>query len=475
MMYRFPVRGSIILADDGLLRGGKSAGLLFMVWGLVFGGGPLYWIFGPGGQRHNASTALFVMAMLGLAGIVAGLLLLLWRKQVRLDADKGYVEEISGFFGQTRIDRTPVKRFDCVTMFSKVEVDQEGIEATYYELNLCGPDCPVISLGRYFRFHTDAAKAGLCAASACGVAFEEYDKAARMVRLAPERVARLVPPAAVSREIPWWRRPSVIALVAANLVPIAGVLYADWEILPLMLLFWLENLVIGLFTIARMLLAQGHAGRQGAGQAVIALGNLVLTAFFVFHYGGFALGHGIFLVALFGDKSTSVGDAFGPAGLANLVKEIVVQYGLAWALLALVVSHGVSFYTNYLRPRRFEDTVAIKLMWAPYKRVVILHVVILLGAFAVRATHATILPLLLLIALKIIVDLGAHLREHRRPQVTMRDYRAMADMPDEKRKDALFSNVTTPDTRVRCAECGHLVPKESRLCNYCGCKRIPQS
>ena len=72
------VHGSIILADDDVLRSGRGVGLFFIVWGLIFGGGPLYWIFGPGAQRHNASAALFVMAMLGLAGVVGGLLLLLW-------------------------------------------------------------------------------------------------------------------------------------------------------------------------------------------------------------------------------------------------------------------------------------------------------------------------------------------------------------------------------------------------------------
>lgn len=32
----------------------------------------------------------------------------------------------------------------------------------------------------------------------------------------------------------------------------------------------------------------------------------------------------------------------------------------------------------------------------------------------------------------------------------------------------------TPETHVRCPDCRKLVPKETRLCEYCGCKLIPQ-
>ncbi len=57
----------------------------------------------------------------------------------------------------------------------------------------------------------------------------------------------------------------------------------------------------------------------------------------------------------------------------------------------------------------------------------------------------------------------------------MRDFRAMLDALDAKRRDMLFSNVTTPDMRIRCPDCGNLNPGESGACNYCGSKLIPRS
>jgi len=38
---------------------------------------------------------------------------------------------------------------------------------------------------------------------------------------------------------------SIAALVAVNFIPLVGVLFLDWEIGPILLLYWSENLVVG--------------------------------------------------------------------------------------------------------------------------------------------------------------------------------------------------------------------------------------
>lgn len=50
--------------------------------------------------------------------------------------------------------------------------------------------------------------------------------------------------------------PSVLALTAANLIPVVGVLWLGWQVFALLLLFWLENVVVGAFTVLRMLAAR---------------------------------------------------------------------------------------------------------------------------------------------------------------------------------------------------------------------------
>ena len=53
-------------------------------------------------------------------------------------------------------------------------------------------------------------------------------------------------------------------------------------------------------------------------------------------------------------------------------------------------------------------------MNAPYSRVMILHLTILLGAFAAVMLGQSIGTLVVMVALKTAVDLGAHLAERRR-------------------------------------------------------------
>jgi hypothetical protein len=53
-------------------------------------------------------------------------------------------------------------------------------------------------------------------------------------------------------------------------------------------------------------------------------------------------------------------------------------------------------------------------MFAPYGRLVILHVTIILGGMAIAFTGAPAAAIAILVALKTILDVGFHLAEHRR-------------------------------------------------------------
>ncbi|MGJ3264618.1 MAG: DUF6498-containing protein [Salinarimonas sp.] len=193
------------------------------------------------------------------------------------------------------------------------------------------------------------------------------------------------------------RRPLLVssaALVLANLVPLLGVVAGGWRVFDVLLLFWAENVVIGLLNLARMTLVSLRGER----------GGLAMAGFFAVHYGIFTLVHGIFLVTLFGPPGASP-----LAGFALLAAP-----GLAWPLAALAASHGVSFLVNFVAGGEMDRTSLGALMSAPYGRVVVLHVTIIFGGFAVQASGAPLLALALLVALKILVDLAAHVAEHRR-------------------------------------------------------------
>jgi hypothetical protein len=130
------------------------------------------------------------------------------------------------------------------------------------------------------------------------------------------------------------RAPSVLALIAANLLPLYGVLYWGWDLFVLMTVYWLETAIIGFFTAIRLVMVE----RWGA---------IILVPFFVVHFGGFMAGHFFFLWVLFaGAYKSQVAD------LNDFVRVIVFGTGLWFAFLGLFISHGVSFFINVLRPYR---------------------------------------------------------------------------------------------------------------------------
>ena len=112
--------------------------------------------------------------------------------------------------------------------------------------------------------------------------------------------------AILERLLPGWQaldsaRPqaSVIALVGSNAVPLLGVLFAGWRVFPVMLLYSLENIVVGFYNVLRMSrapcdLAELRRTSKGIND------KRGLIAFFCVHYGMFVFVHLIFVFALFG-------------------------------------------------------------------------------------------------------------------------------------------------------------------------------
>lgn len=200
-----------------------------------------------------------------------------------------------------------------------------------------------------------------------------------------------------------WLSPSVIVLVLANLVPLAGVLFFGWEVFPIMLLFWLENVVVGMLNVLKMLLAGGGAPEQ--------IVKVFLIPFFCVHYGMFTGIHGVFVFTLFGPKN-GARSHFGAFPDFELIGNNVTQQHLGWAVLALVASHIFSFGWNYLRRGEFRSTTAQALMMQPYGRVVVLHIAIIGGGFLIMALGSPAAALALLVLLKIGLDVTAHAREH---------------------------------------------------------------
>lgn len=197
--------------------------------------------------------------------------------------------------------------------------------------------------------------------------------------------------------------PSVLSLIVANLVPLYGVLFLHWQVFPILLLFWLENVIVGLFNALKMLaVAPTIPGTWAA--------KLVIVPFFCFHYGMFTLAHGVFVFGFFGGYFTEL-DSFPTV---NSVYQGIGDFQLNWAVLALFISHAISFAMNYVGKGEYKQAKLKELMVQPYSRVVILHITIVIGAFLVMISNAPNYILVILVLLKIFIDVKTHMREHNK-------------------------------------------------------------
>lgn len=239
----------------------------------------------------------------------------------------------------------------------------------------------------------------------------------------------------MDRIVAWYRLGSsiwaVVALVVANLIPLIGVLFFGWSVWNILVIYWLENGIVGLINVLKMAVATGDEVTPGVtfmvnGRPATSATKMGLIPFFIVHYGIFWFVHGIFIFLLpqfLGSNPTCAGPSF-PGGApppfplpADLTNACTGAFGdIVWsnvliAGVALFISHGASFLFNYVGRAEYLATTPMRQMGAPYGRVMILHVTIIFGAFAVAALGAPIGALLILVALKTIFDLTLHLRE----------------------------------------------------------------
>ena len=68
---------------------------------------------------------------------------------------------------------------------------------------------------------------------------------------------------------------------------------------------------------------------------------------------------------------------------------------------------------NFLRGGEYRRVTPAGLMFAPYRRLVALHLTIIFGAMAVTFTGAPVAAVAILVGVKTLIDLGLHLAEHR--------------------------------------------------------------
>lgn len=190
-----------------------------------------------------------------------------------------------------------------------------------------------------------------------------------------------------------YRDPVAIAILAVDLFPIWAVLTLGWGAAPLVFLYWLENVIIGAVTLAKMVATSVKESLIGL------VGILFIGPFFVVHYGMFCFVHGVF-VSGFAKMSTGADDHGFPTPWGLIEEALASGASMPTFVLAILAVQAVLFIQDFLLKGEYRETTVNAEMMKPYGRVIVLHIGIFAGAFAMIALGEPMWGILALILLR---------------------------------------------------------------------------
>ncbi len=197
---------------------------------------------------------------------------------------------------------------------------------------------------------------------------------------------------------------AIVLALLINAVPLAGVLYFDWSAINVLVLYWFENLMIGVFTFIRLLLHRSWTRKRGywrhTNRLGIQINNKPAMMGLIGEYAaasfGFTLAHGIFV-----------------GGIALLVHQNYpdqAMWQLSWhqvfrGALAIAAFLGVELVVDLMRIRTASFAALRDYAQARMGRVIVMHLAIIFGMMAMALSNSPMGVLYVLIALKAGADL----------------------------------------------------------------------
>ena len=224
--------------------------------------------------------------------------------------------------------------------------------------------------------------------------------------------ARFLDPSELARA---YRDPLSLVSLAVDLMPVIAVFAFGWGATPLVALYWLENLVIGAFTILRMI-----------GTALASFVSLVMALFmvpfFFFHYGMFCFVHGIFIRAFAPGEDDGV---FEPVSLIQWALGTAPE--MLWFVAAIIVVSALYYVFEFLWRGEYKASNPQQEMFSPYGRIVTLHIAILLGAGVAFSLNEPLAGVLLLIFIRVLFGMFQTLQRRRKRDARVEASQSVVD------------------------------------------------
>ena len=186
---------------------------------------------------------------------------------------------------------------------------------------------------------------------------------------------------------------SISSLILSNLYCVYGVLFLKWDVIYVVLIYFIESVIIGLFTFAKTFYVSFEDSFDSKPMTSDKKRSNIVGFAFILSVSFFILG---FLLNGFILNNTNVFTMISVPGI-----------------LSFTASHGISFYTNFIRNREYNNSTFIGLMFKfMFMRIPAICFFILLSSYLLSEESGSYL-LALLILIKTTADLVLHILEHR--------------------------------------------------------------
>ena len=204
-----------------------------------------------------------------------------------------------------------------------------------------------------------------------------------------------------------------MAILVSNAVAIAVAMIQNWDLRPLLALYWCQSVLIGVFSFLRMIRLRRFSteGLTSNDEPVpeTEQGKWSTAIFFAFHYGFFHVAYLVFVAGFaFGDMGDEMFEGSWDPGPVD-------WFWLVGGVASFLAGHWFSYRRNVEADLAGRPNLGT-MMFLPYARIIPMHLTIIFG-FWMGSNRAA---LLLFMALKTGADLLMHVVEHRVMQKSRR-------------------------------------------------------
>ena len=169
------------------------------------------------------------------------------------------------------------------------------------------------------------------------------------------------------------------SLVIANLLPVVGVWFFKWSAQEVFLVYCLETIIIGGFTLLKLLITGLIVKKdewQTTGGSSIKQPFWFFMFFFLIHYGFFvAIQMGLFF------SVSGIGEQYGITFYNFFSKLPSMLTNDAYIMLGVfIVSYGFRLTTDFILTGDYKTSSLGYLMFQPYGRIFVQQVTVILGS-----------------------------------------------------------------------------------------------